>query len=489
MLTLVLDQGGHSSRALVFNEYGKCVAKTQHPIKSKICPKTKHVESQPFDILSSLKNCLHDLLQLGLPPIDQAALICQRSNLIACNKLTLQPITPIISWQDVRHANYLEQQINDNSLNIEQFHSVTGLRPNAHLGLSKIQWLLRFDASVRYHHDNHTLIFMPASAWLSAQLCYRPLDNIICDPSCAQRLGLLNIHTGQWSQALLKAAGIDATCLPELVDSCYEWGHLLGAIPLNLVGGDQSFIPYIAEETTRQNSFFVNLGSGAFILSDAEKNILNNRRSSQLYSVSQLSAQEGVFLEATVNSAANAINTYYNAYMKVSYSTLADAIEQAVNTQHAKIPLYLNASNGLAAPFWDARLRSMFCYPAPPSKAALLEFKAVIESVIFLITINLEIFNSVKPLKSQIIVSGGLSQSGAMMQLLADVTGLLVLVSAETEASSKGAANVLLITHNTLEYKGAYRPQENQSAFCLKQRLKQFKQLMIKYTTPTSNNV
>ena len=62
---LSLDQGGHGSRALIFDCGGNIVAKAQMPVE--IClPKPDYVEQSPHELVSSLLQVAH-LAILQLP--------------------------------------------------------------------------------------------------------------------------------------------------------------------------------------------------------------------------------------------------------------------------------------------------------------------------------------------------------------------------------------------------------------------------------------
>ncbi|MCK5881571.1 MAG: hypothetical protein KAG18_06810, partial [Sinobacterium sp.] len=308
MNTLVLDQGGHSSRALVFNPQGKCIAKAQHQLSASIACQQHHIEIDPLKVLLSLQHCIDDILKNHNIFIEQAALICQRSNLLACSRRTLQPITDIISWQDTRNSTALDLSIKNNTLNPERFQCITGLRPNAHLGFSKIQYLLAHNVAIKKHLSDNDLIFMPASAWLAAKLCspnQSPAE-VLCDPSCAQRMGLVDIHSGEWSNELLTLFSIPRHCLPTITDTLHHWGTLPAGIALKLLGGDQSFIPFIASKKMRDESLFINIGSGAFIL--CESILPKTHSGNGLYSVYKQHKNKhldpSVLSETIINSAA-----------------------------------------------------------------------------------------------------------------------------------------------------------------------------------------
>ncbi|MEZ5495055.1 MAG: FGGY family carbohydrate kinase [Pseudomonadales bacterium] len=99
---LVLDQGGHGSRALVFDAVG-CVVASASVTVSTHFPAVGCVEQSPTEILQSLRDVIATVAaQLGdrCKAIEAAALIVQRSSLVALDELSGVALSPILSWQD-----------------------------------------------------------------------------------------------------------------------------------------------------------------------------------------------------------------------------------------------------------------------------------------------------------------------------------------------------------------------------------------------------
>ncbi|MDE2140399.1 MAG: glycerol kinase, partial [Gammaproteobacteria bacterium] len=83
-LFLALDQGGHASRALVFNARGRLVAAAERRIATRH-PAANRVEHDPAALLASLRQaCQGVVRQLGprVADIHRAALATQRSTIV-----------------------------------------------------------------------------------------------------------------------------------------------------------------------------------------------------------------------------------------------------------------------------------------------------------------------------------------------------------------------------------------------------------------------
>jgi len=137
-LFLTIDQGGHASRAMVFNIEGDVIARSEHPINTQH-PKPHFVEHAPEELLQSIRDSLAEVIgKLGADArfIDAAGLATQRSNVVCWDKHTGKALSPIISWQDTRSHEWLAQL----KLDKNDIHKTTGLFPSAHYGASKLRW-------------------------------------------------------------------------------------------------------------------------------------------------------------------------------------------------------------------------------------------------------------------------------------------------------------------------------------------------------------
>jgi glycerol kinase len=140
-------------------------------------------------------------------------------------------------------------------------------------------------------------------------------------------------------------------------------------------------------------------------------------------------------LEGTVNGAGSALAWAGDAL------GIAD-IERQLDDWLARPiepPLFLNGVSGLGAPYWVADFRSRFEGAGTAAERAV----AVGESIVFLLQVNLEEFARAGVRFAHAVASGGLAQSAALCQRLADLSGLPVTRPAEHEATAKGLAFLL----------------------------------------------
>lgn len=118
-LWLALDQGGSASRALVFDSLGRAVAHARVDV-AHTRPRPGWVEQDPYAVLQSLRDAAEaTLAQLSTPQrqhVQAAGLVCQRSSLVAWDRESGVALSPVLSWQDVRAADWLAAQADRKSV-------------------------------------------------------------------------------------------------------------------------------------------------------------------------------------------------------------------------------------------------------------------------------------------------------------------------------------------------------------------------------------
>ena len=426
---LIIDQGSHSTRALVFDGNGNVKGSSSVSVDT-VFPASGFIEQNPETVLSSVFAAI-DALVSDITAISKAALIVQRSSLLACRKDSLKPLTNIISWQDTRNRECI-MALHDYHDNM---NAITGLRPNAHYGASKMRWLLDNDQAVQQAAKEHNLLFVPLAAWLASRIT----ASLVCrvDPVIASRTLLMSLEQVEWNAQLLSWFGIDTTMLPEIVDSESNFGSLDikgHPVPLTLVGGDQSFIAFAYGKSINPDIAYVNVGTGAFVQmlrpSDQDDKAL-------LSSPLVINQHEKVIVkEGTVNAAATALDWLWGQAGKtLSYDQLEVIMKHCVD-----VPVFINTIAGIGSPWWLSAQEPVFIGAGSIEQKAV----AVIESIVFGLQDNIERLKSINLKLSKIVIGGGLSRSDRFCQKLADLSGLVVVRPKMHEISALGAACYLM---------------------------------------------
>jgi glycerol kinase len=432
---LALDQGGHASRALVFDAQGQLIAQAFAPIQTYT--NGDRVEHDALDISQSLRTCIQQIaVQLGnnCARIAAAGLATQRSSVVCWHRTTGVALSPVLSWQDRRQAEWLKTYAEHEAL----IQRTTGLVLSPHYGASKLRWCLDHLPQVQQALIDNQLRFGPLSSYLLHALL---IEQPFCvDPSNASRTLLWSPATGEWSDELLDLFDIERETLPRCVPTRHAYGKVqVGTVqvPLRVCTGDQAAVPY-AGGALRFDSIYLNIGTGAFALAPLDHDIPD--AAPLLRSVLWSDTTRTVYaLEGTVNGAAAAL-AWYAQQIGVAVTTLAEPLTDTLPVS-ASVPIFINAIGGVGSPFWLPSMRTHFVPEQSPDKAiANAQVAAIVESIAFLIAANLNAMRARLPHALQLRVSGGLSQCRYLCQNLASLCGLPVTVLPEPESTARGLA-------------------------------------------------
>lgn len=444
-LFLALDQGGSASRALVFDGEGHELTSSRIEVAEQR-PRSGWVEQDPETVVASLRRVATAAL-LQLDPaqrgqVQACGLSCQRSSLLCWDRESGIALSPVLSWQDTRAADWLAAQ----ALDAEAIRASTGLYPNAHFGLSKMRWCLDHLDKVRQAAADGRLLIGPLAAYLAFRLLHqRPC---VVDPANASRTLLFDLAGGDWNHELLARFGIERRWLPDVSRSDAEFGYLdlpstdLPSLPMRLLSGDQSTAAF-AHGELRAEAAYVNVGTGAFVYRLAPQGSKAEDAASFLPQASRLlrsvvhwSDAPQYVVEGTVNGAGSALAWFAggNGIADVAAELERNWVDDAPGDT-----LFLNGIGGLGSPDWQPRFQSRFIGDSPIQQ----QLVAVAESIVFLLQRNLALLAEIGEPCAYVLISGGLSRCDRFCQALSDLSGLSVRRPVQCEASARGTAFLL----------------------------------------------
>src|SRR3989338_3200921 len=207
---LSLDQGTTSSRAILFNDKGQIIGKSQKEFR-QIFPKPYWVEHDPVEIWNS---------QL------------------------------------------------ETTKNKKQIKEKTGLEIDAYFSASKMKWIIDHVPETKELIKNKRLRFGTIDTWIIWNLTKG--KSYFTDPSNASRTMLFNISTGKYDSELLKIFDIEEWMLPEVISSDGDFGStdesIFGKkIPISGVLGDQQAALF-GQCCFKEGDLKVTYGTGGFLL-------------------------------------------------------------------------------------------------------------------------------------------------------------------------------------------------------------------------------
>ena len=427
-LILSLDQGGHTSRALIFDANGREVAAAHIPVATRQ-ESADRVEQDPEELLHSLQLAARDACDSDSVrdhPVTAAGLATQRSTIVCWERSSGRPLTGALSWQDRRNAAWLERL----RPQAAAIRALTGLVLSPHYGASKMRWCLDHVPGVQRAARADDLAIGPLASFLASRLVAQ--CPVVVDPANAARTLLFDPATLDWSPQLLDVFAIDRQFLPRCVPTRHDYGTLpVGGrrVPLRACTGDQSAAAF-AFGPPREDAAYVNVGTGAFVqrMAPADTPLPDGLLRSVLCSDGDRVTYSH---EGTVNGAASAID-----WLRGRTALDVDrALQALAERPTVEVPLFMNGVGGLGAPFWKANFPIEFVGTGDD----LQQLVSVIESVAFLLCVNLAAMQRVASLQ-RILIAGGLASSDYLCRALADLTGLAVERYAVREATARGVA-------------------------------------------------
>jgi glycerol kinase len=224
-----------------------------------------------------------------------------------------------------------------------------------------------------------------------------------------------------------------------------------------VVTGDQSAALFATGEPT-SGKVMINLGTGAFL-----QQALSYRSavSRLLTSLAYQDQTRRIYaLEGTVNGAGSALS-WVSTQLKLDEKEITHHLPNWLK-EMANPPLFLNGVAGLGTPYLTPLFASRFSgNGSEPEKCV-----AVIESIVFLLQVNLEeMTRNIGPATS-LVISGGLSQLDGLCQRLADLSHTPLFRLADREATAQGLMRLLTGTPQADSDKTAgtsFVPQANPS--------------------------
>lgn len=440
---LTVDAGTGSCRAILFDDGGRAVARSQ---------REWHYDTQPgadgavvFDprtfwgvVLDCLRRTVRDGAEAGAAPSDILT-VCvtgQREGMVYLDAAG-EEIYSAPSL-DLRGAAMLPMLAPREA----EIYETTGLPLHGMFGLARLAWF-REHAPETYRRI-HTAFMI--SDWIAYRLC----GVAASEPSVASSSQMFAVRTGRFAADLLDSLGLRNDIFPPVVPAGKPLGRMRAeaAAELGIPGA-----PWVCLGGSDSHAGLVGIGAvhpgDVGVIAGTTTPVMQVRRSpfydpaGRLFS--NCHAVEGLWV-CEGNGGSTGLSQRWAKQLFMggdSASSFADMEREA-----RKAP---PGAHGMAA-FIGAELAGErtgenlggFIFPVPwdIEEVTLADFcRAVIETNAFAVRANLDLIcgrTGERP--GQLLLCGGQSASPLFTQILADVTGLPVTVFRERECTALGAA-------------------------------------------------
>ena len=355
---LVIDQGTTSTRAIVFGADAAPVAMAQREFP-QIFPREGWVEHDPEDIWRSVLDTGREALlksESSAEDLVGVGIANQRETTLVWNRKTGKPIHNAIVWQDRRTA---PQCAKLKAQGLESMVSErTGLLLDPYFSATKIAWLLDNVENARALAEQGDLAFGTVDSFLIWRLTGGRTH--ATDATNASRTLLLNIHSGQWDEELLKLFRAPRAMMPEVYDCAANFGmteaqHFGMALPIRGVVGDQQ-AALIGQACFRPGMVKSTYGTGCFVLLNTGAKIVASDNRLLTTIAYQWKGERTYAVEGSIFSAGATVQWLRDGLGIVAQaSETGDLAAQADPDQRIYI---VPAFTGLGAPHWNSEARA-----------------------------------------------------------------------------------------------------------------------------------
>ncbi|KAH7885872.1 hypothetical protein F5I97DRAFT_1809204 [Phlebopus sp. FC_14] len=459
-----LDCGTTSVRFIIFDQYANIIAQHQSEFPQYYPSPGWHEhdaeEIQHISDLCIVEAC-NRLEESGWAKesIKVIGITNQRETTVVWSRSTGKPLCKAIVWTDSRTKNtvaHFENVLSQVGLEVEcgrlekgdqgveALRDITGLKLSTYFSGIKLHWMIDHYENVRKAHEEEDLLFGTVESWVTYNLTGGVKGGIhVGDMSNASRTLLLNLHTLEWDDRLLKFFGFRKSILPKLASSSEVYGHIadgpLKGVPIGGLVGDQQGA-LIGNKCLREGEAKCTYGTGAFLLFCTGKEVVKSRHGL----LSTVAYQPGpgtnpvYAIEGSIAVAGSAIK-----WLRDSLGFIKSANE--INTLAASVAdtggvYFVTAFSGLLAPYWDSGAAglliglSSYTTPAHIARATMeanaFQTRAILESM------KLDSNADLKYLK----VDGGMTNGDVCMEILADIGGFDVIRPEMRESTALGSA-------------------------------------------------
>ena len=429
-----IDQGTTSTRFMIFDQAGQEIAR--HQLENRqILPGAGLVEHDAVEIWeNTLKTMNVVLADTGLGAADLAAvgITNQRESAVIWDRRTGEPCHHVIVWQDTRTASVIP------ALDAALLQERTGLPPATYFSATKIQWMLDNVPGLRARAELGEVLFGTVDSWLLWNLTG---GRHLTDVTNASRTQLMNLHTLDWDDELLRLFRIPRAMLPEIRSSAELYGHaeaILPGVPIAAAIGDKQaalfgqtcFSPVEAKCT---------YGTGNFVLLNTGTTPVRSTHGLLTTVAYRFGSDAPVYaLEGSVASTGSAVQWLRDQLGVID--SAAESERLAAQVDDSEGVCFMPAFSGLFAPYWRPDARAAIVGLSRYHTAAHIT-RAALEAICYqtrdvMAAMARDSGTELDCLK----VDGGVTANALCMQLQADILGVPVSRPAVAETTALGAA-------------------------------------------------
>ena len=437
---LGIDQSTQGTKALLFDEEGTLICRTDLPHKQYINEKG-WVEHDPEEIYANTLAVVKNLVEkAGINKNDLAVLGIsnQRETAMVWNRTTGKPVYNAVVWQCARGAQICEEI--EKAGDADMIRSHTGLQLSPYFSAAKIAWVLKNVGGVQELADKGELCCGTIDSWLVYKLTGG--KEFRTDYSNASRTQMFNISELKWDKQVCGLFGIPMSALPEVTDSDGDYGitdfdgYLDHEIPIRGVLGD-SHGALFGQGCVETGMIKSTYGTGSSIMMNiGDKPVFSNRVVTSL--AWKLGGEVNYVLEGNINYT-GAVITWLKDDLEL-ISSPGETEQLAKESNPADKSYLVPAFTGLGAPYWDSEATGILTGMTRTTKRKEI-VRAALDCIAYQITDVIKAMSTESGIDiSELRVDGGPTKNKYLMQFQSDIAHVTVQVPSSEELSGIGVA-------------------------------------------------
>lgn len=417
-LVLAIDIGTSSVRTALFDREARIIRSSKASQTYRVRHSLDHAaELDPAVLLRAAKKCLHQTRSRLTRSYPTVVAGCGFWHSLLGVDRAGDPLTPIYTWADARSAPdaaRLREQFDEQTI-----QQRTGCLLRASFWPAKLAWLRRTEPQ----------LVRRVARWLSpAEWLFEKVFGARgCSHSMASGTGLYDTGRRSWDDELLAHAGLTTSQVGSLGDKLESDGTIfLPAIGDGAAGN-------IGSGATRPGLVAINIGTSA-----AVRTIPPNDAPLPLGLFRFLIDEQRTLLGGAISNAGNLHAWCLRELRLPDNSRTIEKLLRSADRSGAGLtilPFWVEER----APTWPENIAGAIVGITQATTAADL-FWAIIAASCHRLAEILALLETAAGRAKKIIVSGGILQSPASLQILADSLGRELYVCTEQEASLRGAA-------------------------------------------------
>jgi glycerol kinase len=436
---LAIDQGTTSTRAVVYDAAGGHRGSASRELTQHF-PQPGWVEHDPEEIWQAVVEVVPRALERA--GIEAASLTAigvtnQRETVVLWERATGHALGRAIVWQDRRTSDFCRQRAGEEPWIYER----TGLVLDPYFSATKIRWLLDQDAALRQRAGAGQVAGGTIDSWLIWRLTAG--RNHVTDVTNASRTLLLDLKTMQWDDELCRFFEVPPALLPAVRPSAADFGstHGLDWLPNGLrilgVAGDQQAARF-GQRAFAAGEAKCTYGTGAFFLMHTGTRPIPSRHRLLTTVAATQGAQPQYALEGSVFIAGAAVQWLRDGLRLFQEAPAIEGL--AAQSDMDQPVLFVPGFVGLGAPHWVPEARGVLFGLTRGTTTAEVS-RATLEGVAFQVA---DLIGAAGDDAGQALdalrVDGGMARNAWFLQCQADLLGLPVLQSLDSESTALGAA-------------------------------------------------